>query len=350
MVYLLLDSDEYLAAQRIAGLRAALGDPEMAGLNTVELNGPKMDTAGILGHAATMPFLAPRRLVVVDGYLVHLDRRMAASASTDSAAHAEAAHLSEGLPHVPDTCDLVFVDSGLDKRRALWRGFRRSGAGEGKAEKVAGLDSLIKDGVLKAEPAETPDSRALPAWITQRAKEHKIAIDAQAVRMLADFVGPNLRQLDNELQKLAVYATGRSIQPADVRLMVSDASEAMIWDLTDALSQRNAKRAMLARHALRRADANAFYLLTMIARQYRIILKVKDAMAGRGRANEHDIAKIVGESPYPVKKAMGQSGAYSIPALETILNRLLEADFAMKTGADQDTEIDVLIAELTLRP
>ncbi len=101
--------------------------------------------------------------------------------------------------------------------------------------------------------------------------------------LLADFVGPNLRQLDNELEKLAVFASGRAITAADVRLLVSDASEAMIWDLTDALSQRNAKQAMLALHALRRADANDFYLLTMIARQYRIILKVKDAMSGGGR-------------------------------------------------------------------
>ena len=46
---------------------------------------------------------------------------------------------------------------------------------------------------------------------------------------------------------------------------------------------------------------------------------------------------------------MDQAGAYSLDELEAILGRLVEADFAMKTGADQDTEIDVLIAELTQR-
>jgi DNA polymerase III subunit delta len=349
MVYIFLDSDEYLAAQRIAQLRAALGDPEMADLNTVAVNGSKTDAGDILGHASMMPFLAPRRLVIVEGYLSHLDKRMAASENTDSAAYAEAVALFEGLPQVPETCDVVFVDGGVDKRRALWKGFRRSGGSGGETGKVAGLDSISKSVVVQFESLETPDSRTLPAWIVRRAQELEIAIDGQAIQLLADFVGPNLRQLDNELQKLAVYAAGRSIQAADVRLLVSDASEAMIWDLTDALSQRNAQRAMLALHALRRADANAFYLLTMIARQYRIILKVKDAMSGRGRANEQDIAKLVGERPYPVRKAMGQAGAYTVTGLEAILNRLLEADFAMKTGADPDTETDVLIAELTQR-
>ncbi len=32
------------------------------------------------------------------------------------------------------------------------------------------------------------------------------------------------------------------------------------------------------------------------------------------------------------------------------MERLLAADIAMKTGADADTEIDVLIAELTRSP
>jgi DNA polymerase-3 subunit delta len=159
-------------------------------------------------------------------------------------------------------------------------------------------------------------------------------------------VGPNLRQLDNELNKLAAYARGRSITTDDVRLLVSDASEALMWDLTDGLSQRNKRKAMRALYELRRGDANPFYLLTMIARQYRIIIKVKEAMA-QGMHNEYEIAKAVKESPYPVKKAMGQARAYSFPALEQAMEQMLEADMAMKTGANSETEIDLLVARLT---
>jgi len=349
MVYLFLDCDEYLASQRLAGLRAALGDPETADLNAVTLDGPKVSAAELLGHAAMMPFLAERRLIVVEGYLQHLDRRMAASHSTESAAHAEMADLSAGLLQVPNTNDLVFVDSNVDKRRALWRGFRRTNPKSQQDERVAGLDAHVKAGDVQLEALGTPNSRALPGWIQRRAQELGINIEGPAVMLLANFVGPNLRQLDNELQKLATYAGRRAVNADDVHLLVSDASEAMIWDLTDALSQRNPQKAMVALQTLRRADENAFYLLTMIARQYRIILKVKDAMSTGGRASEHDIAALVGEKPYPVKQAMGQAGAYSLEALEGIMMRLLETDFAIKTGADPDTEFDLLIAELTQR-
>jgi len=87
----------------------------------------------------------------------------------------------------------------------------------------------------------------------------------------------------------------------------------------------------------------------MIARQYRIMIKVKDALISLGgRANENDIAKMVGESPYPVRKAMQQLRNYTVEQLCEVMERLLQIDFAMKTGADPDTEIDVLVAELTL--
>lgn len=340
MVYLYLDADEYLLAQRLAARKEAMGAPETADLNITELEGARTDAADILYHASTMPFLAERRLVIVRGYLAHLDKRMAASKDVESAAYGEAARLLTGLAETPDFTDLVFIDGGVDKRRHLWRGFTAG------TRKVPGLAELIKRGVIQTEELVTPDPRQLPAWISRVAKEQGIAIEGRAVQMLATFVGPDLRRLAHELDKLAAYAAGRTITGEDVRLLVSDASEALIWDLTDALSQRNPRKAMTALHDLRRGDANPFYLLTMIARQYRIMLKVKEALA-HGGGNEYDIAQRVNERPYPVKKAMQQCRAYRMEELEQIMERLLTADHAMKTGAHPDTEIDVLVAELT---
>ena len=117
----------------------------------------------------------------------------------------------EGLSQTPDTSDIVFVDDKLDKRRDLWKGFKRSTGDADAGEKpVAGLSAWVKSGVIQSESLGTPDSRSLPGWIQRQAKAQNIDIDRQATVSLANFVGPNLRQLDNELQKLAVYASGRT--------------------------------------------------------------------------------------------------------------------------------------------
>ena len=348
MIYLLLDCDEYLTSQFVRNCKAALGDAEVADLNTNEVVGNQTSAGDLLSQASMMPFLAERRLLIVREYLGQLDKRVAASKKTDSAAHMEAAQLLEGLPSLPDTCDLLLIDA-VDKRRQLWKGFTLAETPKQKGRKVSGLADLVKQAAVKQEVLATPDPKTLSGWINQRAKAKAIAIDGRAIRMLADFVGPNLRQLDNELDKLAAYARGRAISADDVKLLVSDASEALIWSLTDALSQRNGRNAMRALYELRKGDANPFYLLTMMARQYRIIIKVKETTTANPRGNEYDIAKLVGESPFPVKKAMQQSRQYSATELDDIMERLLEADFGMKTGTDPETEIDVLIAELTQR-
>ena len=345
MVYLFLNADEYLADRRLSELKHSLGDAEMAGLNTSELGAGGLRALDLLAQASMMPFLTERRLVIVRGFLDALDKRMAQSKSADSAAHQEAAQLLVGLAQAPESCDLVFVDEGVDKRRGLWKGFTIP-KGEDKPErKIAGLEALIAQKQVRSEGVAAPDAKALPGWLQAHCKARKIAIDGRAIQILAEYVGPNLRQLDNELEKLVTYAAGRSVTGEDVKLLVSDASEALIWALTDALSQRDGRGAMRTLWELRSGDAHPIYLLTMIARQYRLLIKVKEAM--RSSNSEDEIARRIKESSYPVKKAMTQVGKYSFAELEQILERLLEADYAMKTGADANTEIDLLIAELT---
>ncbi len=334
--YLFLAPDEFLLGQRLGQLKQALGDPEMAPLNIAELEGVRSDASEILHHAGALPFLADRRLVIVRGYLAHLESRQGTAKSPNTAAQAEARQILEALADPGISNDLVFIDDKLDKRRAIWRGL----------DGLAGLDQLRKGGLLAIEELNTPNARALPAWIANTARRDGVEIEGQAVQMLATFVGADLRRLTLEIDKLRSYAAGRSITPDDVQRLVSDTSEALIWDLTDAIGQRDGRKAMRALYALRRNDANPFYLLTMISRQYRIMVKVKDETS-RGPGNEYDVASRVDERPFPVKKAMAQSRNYALPQLEGILDRLLSSDFAMKTGADPDTEIDILVAELT---
>jgi DNA polymerase-3 subunit delta len=348
MIHLLLGADEYLAAEWLALQKVALGDPEMASLNTAELNGAQSSAAAILGEASMMPFLAPQRLVIVRGLLDSYEKRMAASKSSEAAIYTEMATFLDGLRSVPDSCILALVDNSVDKRRGLWKGYVLPAAGDRPERRIDGLDALIKTGVVHLETLTAPDVKELPGWLQRRARHKNIAIEGGAVALLCNFVGPNLRQLDNELEKLSLYADSRPITQQDVRAMVADAGEEMIWNLTDALAQRQPTKSMHALRDLLRNDQSPIYILTMIARQYRMLIEVK-SLAGAGVTNHFDIAKELGYAAFPVQKALQLSHQYAFAELEEILERLLEVDMAMKTGADQDTELDILVAELSVR-
>lgn len=373
MIYLLLNCDEYLIAHKLADLRAGLGDAEMAGLNTVELGPGQLDPARIAAEASLMPFLADKRLVIVRGYLDALDKRIAASKPVEAeaapvtekagekagektsrrgarpkagAAYLEAADLLTRLGDIPATCDLVFIDAAVDKRRALWKGFPLPADDNHPERKIPGLEALVKDKTIALETLATPDAKALPAWVQQHARERKIAINPDAVALLAEFVGPNLRQLDNELEKLSLYAYRRAITAQDVRAMVNDASEEKIWNLTDGLCQRAPRAAMHALEELRRDGEEPLVLLASIARQYRLLIQVK-TLQQSGMQDADAIAQRLRQSPFPVKKALALTARFSLGELADILDRLLEADMAIKTGADKDVVIDVLTAELS---
>jgi len=337
MIYLFFEPDDYLLGQSLSKLKQAIGDPEIVDINLTTLDGSRISAADLLYHTGMMPFLAERRLVVVRGYLKSLEARLGTAKTPNKAAQAEAVQILEGLADLPQSNDLVLIEEKLDKRRALWKGI----------DGVAGVQQLSQDVAHFAiKELTTPDIRQLPGWIARTTKQKGIPIEGNAIQMLATFVGPDLRQLNNELEKLRTYAAGRPITAQDIRLLVSDASEALIWDLTDAMSQRDGRKAMRALYELRRNDANPFYLLTMITRQYRIMIKVKDAMNHRP-SNAYDIASRISENPFPVRKAMAQSRNYPIEKMEAIVDRLLTSDYAMKTGSDPDTELDILVAELT---
>jgi DNA polymerase-3 subunit delta len=346
VVYLFTNADEYLAAQRLAALKAALGDPELAGLNIAELGPSGVDPVRLLAEASLMPFLAEKRLLIVRGYLDGLDKRMAAAKNPGSAVFLEAAELLTRLPLAPETCDIAFVDAAVDKRRGLYKGFTLPAAGSQPERKVPGLEVLVKSGAVQMVDLPTPDAKTLPAWLQQHVRERKIAIKPDALALLANFVGRNLRQLDNELEKLALYALGREVTVGDVRAMVADASEEMIWNLTDGLCQRNPNKAMHALRELRRSDQHPLAMLSSIARQYRLLIQVKTVMQ-RGVLAADKIAAELGEKSFPVEKAQKLVGLYSFGELDAIMDRLLETDMAMKTGGDEDTLLDVLVADLT---
>ena len=138
MIYLFLAPDEYLLAERLAQIRAKLGDPELAGLNTVDLAGASVGVATILAEASTLPVSDRPAAGDRARPAHHLERRLAASTHAEGAAPQEAALLLEGLGALPDSSDLVFVDNSVDKRRILWKGGTLPAAGGAQSAKWPG--------------------------------------------------------------------------------------------------------------------------------------------------------------------------------------------------------------------
>src|SRR5256712_1777279 len=84
----------------------------------------------------------------------------------------------------------------------------------------------------------------VPPWISARAKLHGITLAADAMPALASAVGPDAERIEQELGKLAAYAGGAAVTAADVRILVSGAIEADVFELTQAVVRKDAKIAI----------------------------------------------------------------------------------------------------------
>lgn len=353
MITLLHGSDELLRSEHLSTIRAALGPAELAELNTTWLDGRKTSTAEISHHCDVVPFLTPRRLVIVEGLLTHLAKRTrpgkndAAGDGRDSslADHPEASPgpppvdqerqaLLDYLPSIPATTDLALIEAvDIASNDPVYR-LLVALSGQGTAEIVL---------------CQAPDAHDLPDWIVRRTKGKQADIQRPAAQELATYIGSNLRLLDNELDKLVAYRAGQGpISRDDVRLLVPYVQEANIFDLVDAVGRRDGPAALRLLRELRASGAAPLYLLSMIVRQFRILVQVSDLM-GQGMAKDA-IAKTIGLHPYPTQKAMQQSRHWRIADLVAIYDLLLQADLAIKTGKlPDDLAVELLVVDLTHR-
>jgi DNA polymerase-3 subunit delta len=328
MIYLFHGDEEFGKNERIAALKARLGD--LAEMNTTVLAGRGLSQEALRHHCHVPPFLGEFRLVIVQDLLTRLAKSKGPHGKASQSAKTFLQWLASYMDEIPESTTLVFSES----------------------KKIAARNVVLK-AIAKLESRgqiilfATPQIRKgeLAAWVRQRARAKKIRLAPRVADDLATFIGPNLRLIDSEMEKLALYAGHRPITQADVALLSPYARESSVFDMVDALGNRKTAQAFRLLAQMRAQGSHPLYLLTMIVRQYRILLKVKDQMS-RG-LNKNDIATAINLHPYPTQKAMAQCRNYTLAQLQSIYDRLLETDIAIKTGQlEANLALDMLVVEL----
>ncbi len=317
MLFIFHGPDDFTRSEKISELRRAMGDPALADLNMTILAGRDLTLNDIRHHADAMPFMADKRLVIVTDYIEYLKDKSEALEE-----------LVTYLGQVSPLTDLILVErDSLRKNHPVM-----------KAAAAAGASIIHFAG---------PDKKNLRSWIINKAPDHQTTIEPSAAELLGRLVGPNLQALNNELEKLALYVNGqRPINRADIELLVPYIEEAENFGLTNAIGQRNARKAYDQLRKQLDEGQNPMRILGSIASQIRGLLEVKD-MAERGMSPP-EIARVKGwSSDYAAKMRLKEAARFTMPRLEEILEQLLQIDLDIKTGrTDSLLALDTLIARL----
>lgn len=189
----------------------------------------------------------------------------------------------------------------------------------------------------------------VPGWIRSRAKAEGYTLEPQAVQMLAEFVGNDLRAAAGEIEKIATYAGTRTRLTADDVIAASGQTrEFNVFELQNAIGEARLQDALrIGDRMLEQAANPTGEALKIVAVLNSYLVKLwKLTACQQKNVSQKQMARRAGISPYFVKEYLTGLRHFPLPAIETGFSALLAADFELKGGAARDPR---LILTLMLR-
>ena len=329
MIVVLYGTDEFSIDEEARRVAAEAMPPDMADLNTTRL-AADASVEAVQAAAATAPFLAPHRVARVDGLLLRLTqppRRASGAAagrprrSKNTATKRAVDALVAFLPTVPADNRLILTEpiaaDGANRRSSP--AFLR-----GRLGKVLKEHATVKELPL-------PQGPGLVRWLRERARRLGGSIMPDAADLLAQVSEGDLRSLDQEVRKLLTYAgPGRAVNAEDVRLLVHAAAQTDIFAFVDALATGRRQQALTQLAQFYAQGAQPQYLMSMIARQVRLLNQAK-ALAQAGTPASA-LPAALGAHPFVARKTAGQARRFGAAALVAMHHAVLDADLSIKTG------------------
>ncbi|MBA7643991.1 putative protein YqeN [subsurface metagenome] len=332
MLYILRGQDDFSLHQSLEEIKGGIGEQSLLAANTTTLDGQQVILDQLRTTCETVPFLAEKRLVIVNGLLERFEPKRKPSRQKKirdvSDQQNEYKSLSACISNIPDSTILVLIDSSISSGNPLFR--------ELSAKAEVRSFPLLRDAGLRQ-------------WIQRHVTEQGGSISPQAVNLLAKLIGGNLCIMANEINKLVLFTSGRRIEEEDVKAVVSYAQETSVFAMIDAILEFKAGIAEQCLQQLLQRGVAPAYLLVMLSRQVQMIVRAKE-LRNQGE-REIEIQNRLGlTSDFAFRKTLEQADRYSLVRLKQVYGELLEADLSIKTGKyEGQLAFNILIAELCQR-
>jgi len=309
-VYLLYGEEDYLRTQILTKFKQALLPEGMADFNLDILDGREVTSAMVADLAGTLPFMADKRLVIVQDTPFFQSRRKKDQDDEEDTSSGDALLLNYLNNPSASTC-LVFVASeGVDKRKKLYKAVEKAG-------------QVVELTPLKSGP--------LAHWIEDRAASYRVKITPEAIGILIAFVGSNLYQMTNEIDKLVTYVgPGGEVTGKVVEELVGKTTESGVFQLVDAVGEKKFQEALQILKDMILYGEPPVKILIMIARQLRLILLAKHLI--RQGYSEKQAAGHLQVHPFVAQKCIKQGRNFGEEELQKSLAELTQLDLDIKTG------------------
>ncbi len=313
-LYLFIGREDFLVDECVEQIIRALVPPESRGFNLDVVYGGKAEPRDVISHASSFPMMGDRRVVVVKEF----DRMV----TTDKSKEIVGGYIQHPLA---STC-LVLISPEPDFRKRPFTDLK-------KAASITSCDPLYDNQV--------------PAWVSKRIQSKNRIASIDACRMLQAYVGNSLRSLDNEIEKLIIYAGDRNeIAIEDIVQVVGASKGYTVFDLQNCIGKKDTKEALTVLARMMEAGESPQLIIVMLTRFFTTLLRISEMR--QRQIPDSQFASELRISPFFLKQYLEFHSNFAPLQVEKAFQALLAADKTLKTTSTSDPHLtmDLLVFSL----
>lgn len=320
-VYFYYGEEDYNIDLELDKMRSKL-NPDFISMSYQVLDNPNyQDLITIL---RTPPMMFGETLIVINAEKYFMNSKKNSDEEIAAFDDYQLEDIEDALKNNPENLNVVFVvklprdeNKKIDSRRKLYKILNKFNSQEFPVIKTYKTDELSN-------------------WIIKRAKSKSLTIKKDAVDLLIEQIGNNLRQFDIELEKLQLISYPENIV---TKSMVQDISISNqdLFNLTDYIMSGDKGRALLElkllldkKHPLELLSA----LQTMIRKW--IIIKTQSAFL-----SPFELSKFVNMTDYAVKETIKKLKNISAAELVKLKENLFYIEYKIKNAESIDMVSEV---------
>ena len=316
-LYFFHGEETFLLHHYLEQLKKLLLDELTESFNFHKLNNETFDIQSFADSVENLPMMAENTFVWVDEIDIF---KMNES---------DREKMVEILSDIPDYCTVVFTYITTawkpDKRlKKLW-------------------DAVEKNGCIVEFAKQEP--RDLIPWVVRHFASRKKRISNDLCAYLIDITGGTMTALSGEIAKIAAYSGADDIRRSDIDAVTEPVLDAVVFQMTDLLSQGEYGPALLNLQQLLKMQQEPLSILGAIGGHFRRLAAARILMDnGKGSP---ELMCLCGLGDYPARKTMSAAGRFSSRFYAKAAELVMETDNRIKTSYDEPERLlELLLLQL----
>ena len=303
-IYVFHGEETFLLQHYLGQLKKLLIDELTESFNFHKLTAETFDVRTFADCVENLPMMAEKTMVWVDEidlFKLPEDERN---------------KIVEILQDVPDYCTVVFT-----YETTSWKPDKRL---KKLYEAIAANGTIVE--------FEKQSQRDLISWITRHFAANKKNISPDLCAYLIDITDGTMTSLAGEINKVCAYSGADVIKKSDIDAVVEPVLDAVVFNMTNQLSDGNYGAALLTLQKLLKMQQEPIPILGAIGANFRKMAAAR-VLSDNGK-NYGDLMRLCGMGEYPAKKTMSACRRFSGRFYEAAAELVLETDRKMKTSQD----------------